>query len=247
MRPRDRTRFFYVSPRDLHSPVFRFPDEEAGHILQVLRLVSGDLVTVVDGEGNGAVVRLRLGGRALRGEVIERFRSSVEPAVRLVLGVGLVRGPAMDEIVERAGEMGVSAVVPLLAGRSVPRGEAVRAGGKVERWTRLGRSGMKVARGAIAPEIRPPVGLEEFLGDPRRPERIFLLRREAPPLPRGAPPGPLVLLVGPEGGFTGEEEGLALGAGASPRSLGPRNLRTGTACAAALSLLLGESGPGAGR
>jgi 16S rRNA (uracil1498-N3)-methyltransferase len=106
---------------------------------------------------------------------------------------------------------------------------------------------MKVACGAVAPEILRPARLEELLRDPRRPERIYLLRRNAPPLPGGAPPGPLLALVGPEGGFTEEEERLVLGAGASPWSLGPRNLRTGSACAAVLSVLLGGAVRGEGR
>jgi 16S rRNA (uracil1498-N3)-methyltransferase len=238
MRERDRVRFFYVPPERLAAPSFEFPEDERDHLTKVLRLSTGDLVTAVDGAGNGACVRLRMETGGVRGEVVERFRSTAEPALRLTLAVGLVRGQEMDAIVERGAELGVDALLPLICERSVHGGTRPERGGRAERWRRLALSGMKVARGGVAMEVLDPVRAIDLGPAIRERGGAILWRREAPPLlPVGGREKELAL-IGPEGGFTEAEEEVFLRAGATPASLGPRNLRTGTACAAALALLL---------
>ncbi|MFH1679094.1 MAG: RsmE family RNA methyltransferase [Candidatus Eisenbacteria bacterium] len=243
----DRPRFFFAPPAELGRPSFRFPPDEEDHIRRVLRLKAGSIVTAVDGEGGGARVRLRAEGSALVADVVERFRSSVEPSLRITLAAGLLKGQEMDLVVERSAEIGVAVFQPFLSERSVPTGPRARGGRRVARWERLARSGMKTARGAALMEVRPVENLRDLVPLVSLHERSFLMEREAPPLPRGNPGGNALLLVGPEGGLADEEKRILIGAGASPASLGPRNLRAGTASLAAAVLLLGagaSSDPG---
>lgn len=233
MKRDDRSRYFYAPPGDLREERFHFSADEARHLTRSLRLGGGDRVTVVDGEGNGATVLLFREGDRTGGEVIERFRSAVEPSVSLTLAVGLPKGGEMDEIVERGTELGVVRFLPFAAERSVPGGGRPKEGTREDRWRRIAMAAMKVARGAVLPRIDPVGSLEEVLAAAAGHDRVFLLDREgAPPPPLG--PGERVLLViGPEGGLTPEEGERLRSAGAGTLSLGPRNLRTATAALAA--------------
>jgi 16S rRNA (uracil1498-N3)-methyltransferase len=242
MRERNALRHFHVAPELLASPEFAFPDEEAEHAARVLRLRSEEIVTAVDGIGNGARVRLRVEGPSVFGVVVERFRSEAEPGLRLTLAIGLVKGSEMDDLVERAAEIGVAAILPVACARSAVRAEGAREGARLDRWRRLARSGMKVARGASLMQILPVVSTAEAAAAAGRTGRSWLLARSAVPLVRGAGEGDALAAIGPEGGFTDEETALFLRAGARAASLGPRNLRTGTAALAAASILLASEG-----
>ncbi|MBM3320673.1 MAG: 16S rRNA (uracil(1498)-N(3))-methyltransferase [Candidatus Eisenbacteria bacterium] len=244
IRDRDeRSRFFYVLPSDLRRSSFRFPPDEEEHILRVLRLRTGAVVTAVDGEGWGAHARLRMEGARLEADVIERFRSRAEPLLRITLAAGLLKGQEMDRVVERCAEIGVAVFQPFVSERSVPGGPRVREGKRLERWERLARSGMKVARGAALMSVQPVSGLDAVIDAVRLHERSFVMEREAPPLPREVRIGTALVVVGPEGGLTAEERKSLLVAGAEPASLGPRNLRAGTASLAAAAFLLAPPDP----
>ncbi|RPJ48327.1 MAG: 16S rRNA (uracil(1498)-N(3))-methyltransferase, partial [Candidatus Latescibacterota bacterium] len=201
-------------------------------------LRTGEIVTAVDGIGNAARVRLRIEAASVFGAVVERFRSEAEPGLRLTLAIGLVKGSEMDDLVERAAEIGVAAILPVACARSAVRSEGGGHAARLDRWRRLAQSGMKVARGATLMEILPVVSPAEVAAAAGRAGRSWLLARSAAPLERGRGEGDALAAIGPEGGFTDEEAALLLRAGARAASLGPRNLRTGTAALAAASILL---------
>jgi len=245
---RDLRRFFYASPESLRRARFPLGEDEERHLVRSLRLREGAEVRVVDGEGKGAVVRLVRDGRGgMEAEVLRRFDSAVEPALRVTLAVGLLRGGGMDETVERAAELGAAALLPFLSARAVPRREGAKEERNRERWTRLAREGMKVAGGAFAPRIGPILPMERLLEEVRRRSDALLCSpRAEEALAPAAGPGEALLIIGPEGGLEREEEEALVGAGARPVSLGPRNLRAVTAAAVALARLLGAGESPAG-
>ncbi len=226
----------------------RLEGAEADHAHRSLRLKTGDAVQLVDGRGGRFHGRVAgLGKRAVEVEVDAEERIPVWPARRIWLGAGVLRSTRMDFLVEKAGELGVERFQPLLLTRCVarPAGE----GTKSERWHRLAVESLKQSRRARLLEILPPADLDGFLAalPPARtlwvadPEGLD--PREAAREPGG---GPLVAVVGPEGGLTPEERGILDRAGARFIRLGGHRLRAETAVVALLAAALatlGELGP----
>ncbi|MCZ6792256.1 MAG: RsmE family RNA methyltransferase [Planctomycetota bacterium] len=213
------------------------------HLVQVLR------------RGPGDEVELLAGGRLYRG-VIEEVRGSGAPRALLRVGeeveetaprivpwtvaAALVKSADMDSAVRLASELGLLALVPLLAERS-PVGER---SGRPERWRRIARESAKQCGRREVLRVEPTVGLRELLATSRG-ERRFILDPGAPASRaeelRGLASGAALFLVGPEGGFSEAEQSIAREAGATPLGLPTPILRTPTAVVlvAALGLLGG--------
>lgn len=227
---------------DLAGGTASIRGEELKHLARVLRLGPGDAVAVFDGAGRGFHGTI---------EAVERDRAvvalagpedpSVEPACRVTLLPGLLHGERMDWVVEKATEIGVARVVPVVSERSVVR---PREGGwaRIERWRRLAASAAKQSGRLIVPEIAAPASFEEVVeGLAAAGAARFVFD------PSGAPAGGALaalgageaaVLVGPEGGWTAEELGRAAAAGWTAAGLGARTLRADTASIVALGLVL---------
>jgi 16S rRNA (uracil1498-N3)-methyltransferase len=166
-------------------------------------------------------------------KMLSPFAAGPPAAPGPTLALSLIKGQRFDWAVEKATELGSSALVPILTGRGNPlaAGEA-----KKTRWRRLSEEARKQCGRPNPMDIRDPATLENFLGLPIPGEK-WLLDPGGEPLPIG-PPGPVTLLVGPEGGLTGDEKQLAIGAGFAPFGLGPLTLRSETAAITALARLL---------
>ncbi|MGE5466664.1 MAG: 16S rRNA (uracil(1498)-N(3))-methyltransferase [Ignavibacteria bacterium] len=217
------------------------PDEAAHHAARVLRLGDGDPVILFDGRGGEWFARLQRTGNAMRA-ALESFAPEDRAAA---LGITLVQAlPAadkMDWIVQKATELGVAAIQPVAARRSV-----VRLSG--ERMERRGRHWQQVAVAACeqcglnrVPTVAPLLDLPQYLGmpAPENDTRLFLSPEAVGRLAdMAAPLGPLTLLVGPEGGFEEGEVRAIAAAGFRTMRLGPRVLRTETAGIAAISAML---------
>ena len=146
----------------------------------------------------------------------------------------------MDWIVEKAVELGVAAVQPLAAQRSVVRLSGERAEKRHAHWQGVIESASEQCGRNRLARLAPVEEFRRWIASPANGQRILFSPRAAQSLAAWAAaegPQDLTMLVGPEGGFTREEEDLAVGAGALPLSIGPRVLRTETAALAALAAL----------
>jgi len=219
------------------------PLAQAHHALTVLRLKTGDAVTLFNGDGDEydgvievaakRVVKLRIGGR----------RPAVrESRLEIVLGQALSSGERMDFTVQKAVELGVASIQPLAAARSVVRLEAERAAKRVAHWQSVVIAACEQCGRNRVPPVAPVAELDRWLAQPGAAEAAVLRVLLSPgaearlrdlPVPAGA----VVLLAGPEGGFTPEEEARARAGGFTPVRLGPRVLRTETAAVAALAAM----------
>lgn len=227
----------YVAPPGLDGPVVTFGPREARHLVAVLRLAPGDRVVAFDGRREADVV-LETIAPAVTGRLVGAPRRMARP-IGLTLLQGVARGPKMDLIVRMATEIGVEAVVPVLTARARPHPGDRR----IERWTRIAREAARQCGRADVPQVATPVALHEALRA-LPPVDLFVVPWEAATEPLGAAAGApfrtAAVLIGPEGGLTGEEVAAAQAAGARPVSLGPLILRTETAGVAALAMLLYE-------
>jgi len=219
------------------------PPPQAHHAMRVLRLKLGECVTLFNGDGAeyAAVVveasrdcfALKVTGR----EVMDR-----EAPFAVTLAQAVSSGERMDYTIQKAVELGVAAIQPLEARRSVVRLSEDRAQKRLAHWQAVAIAACEQCGRNRVPRVVPLMQLNEFLAGHtarRESERRVLL---SPHSARGLrdlerPVGAIVMLAGPEGGFTPEEERAAAQAGFVPIRLGPRVLRTETAAVAALAAM----------
>jgi 16S rRNA (uracil1498-N3)-methyltransferase len=217
----------------------------AAHVGRVLRLGVGAQLTVFDGTGGeypativesrGTVLRVRLGTHCR----IER-----ESPLKITLAQALVRGERMDWVIQKATELGVAVLVPLVTERSVVKLDAHQADKRREHWRGIAIAACEQCGRNRLPEILPPAPLGEFLSTARDGTRVLLDPAAEAGLQTIGTVLAVTLLIGPEGGLSPDERALAIDAGFTPVRMGPRVLRTETAAIAALSALqtlLGDS------
>lgn len=252
---------FYLQPSDWTEGRLTLGEDESRHCIEVLRCREGEPAVVFDGEGTEASCRIaEVDRREVRLEVVQRVTTPRPPA-ELTLCQAVPKGKNMDLIVQKATELGVSRIVPLVSERTVVRLEGDDLGKKREKWSRVALEACKQCGQNWLPEVEPPVAALEFLnrgagadaGEIRliaaldensRPLRDLLTEHRE--LQGGADPASATVLIGPEGDFTPAELSAALNAGYRPLSLGPIVLRSETAAIYSLSVLgyelMGEGG-----
>ncbi len=230
-------------PRFLVDPPLRagtrhaLPAAVTRHV-QVLRLQPGDAIVLFDGSGGEWAASLATIGRAAAEvEIGERTEPTRELPVHVTLALGMPANDRMDTLVEKATELGVAAIQPLLCERSVLRLAGERAAKKVAHWQAVAVAASEQCGRTRVPVIAPVRSLPEWLA--ALPDdaalRLVLSLVEAQPL--AAATAAAVALSGPEGGLSPAEEALARARGFVPVSLGPRVLRADTAPLALLAHL----------
>jgi 16S rRNA (uracil1498-N3)-methyltransferase len=216
--------------------------EAVAHHLHVVRQQSGDELVLFNGNGGQARARLvEIGKRRASAEILAFDAIDVELPFRVTLAQGLPEGSKMDWIVEKAVELGVAAIQPLAAQRSVVRLSGERADKRLAHWQAVVVSASEQCGRNRLADVAPVQDVHRWLGQPAGDGvRILLSPRADASLAqwtRTTAPQDVTLLVGPEGGFTEQEEDAARAAGALALSMGPRVLRTETAGLAALAIL----------
>jgi 16S rRNA (uracil1498-N3)-methyltransferase len=233
-------RRFYAHPRQFSQDLVTLDPEETLHLARVLRLGVGAKVQVCDGEGGNFAAQVAgLGPRGATLRILGRLDAWGESPLPVVLGVGLAKGEAADEVVRLTTEMGVSRIFPFISERS-ERLTPERAARRLERWRRLARERIKSCQRAILPAIEPPRDFAAALDGPEEVKLIFWEEERGGGLhsvllrPR---PRDVRVLIGPEGGFSAAEASRAREAGFQVVSLGPRCLKVPTAALAAVTLI----------
>jgi 16S rRNA (uracil1498-N3)-methyltransferase len=213
------------------------PAGAARHV-QVLRLQPGDAITLFDGRGGeyDALVE-HMGRSEVRVAVGAHRALECEAPLAVHLAVGMPANERMDWLVEKATELGVASIQPLLAERSVLRLVGERAQKKQAHWQGVAIAACEQCGRNRVPTVHPVLPLAAWLAAQARPGCILSLRPGTRPL-ASLPASPeLTLLSGPEGGLAPAEEDAAVARGWTPVHLGPRVLRAETAPLAALALL----------
>lgn len=231
---------FYCPQPLIPGSVVDLPEAVAHH-LHVVRQQSGDELVLFNGEGGQVRARLaEIGKRRASAEVIALEAVDVELPFRVTLAQGLPEGSKMDWIVEKAVELGAAGIIPLAAQRSVVRLSGDRADKRLAHWQGVVVSASEQCGRNRLADVAPVQDANRWLAAPASGTRILLSPRADASLAqwvRATPPQDVTLLVGPEGGFTDQEEETARAAGALALSMGPRVLRTETAGLAALAIL----------
>jgi 16S rRNA (uracil1498-N3)-methyltransferase len=236
---------FYVHPEDVQDDRVRFRADETRHIASVLRKASGDMIVAVDGQGNEySIVLDRIGATSAEGRIVRRRRLYGEPIAEVTLAQGLPKGAKLGQIIQKGTELGVSAIWPLMTEHTVVAPGRRPAGSKIGRWQRIAIGAMKQSRRTRLPRIRPPMGFDEMLTEISGFDLALMAALSEDALPLGrvlSETGSrrrILILVGPEGGFSGPELERARSSGVRLITLGPRRLRAETAAIVFLGLVM---------
>lgn len=220
--------------------------EAVAHHLHVVRLQPGAALTLFNGEGGQYRATLQESGKRRASATVEAFEEvEAEAPYAVTLAQGLPEGSKMDWIVEKAVELGVTAIQPLAAGRSVVRLAGERAEKRQAHWQGVIVSASEQCGRNRLARLHPLMDVGPWLAAPAEGMRVLLSPRATESLAgwaRNNAPQPVTFLIGPEGGLTPQEEAAAVAAGARSLSMGPRVLRTETAGLAALAVLAGAWG-----
>jgi 16S rRNA (uracil1498-N3)-methyltransferase len=205
--------------------------EEAHYLATVLRLRTGDAVTAFNGRGMEWNTRVTgLTRRAGLLEVVDTIQPLAESELELTLVQAIVKSEAMDTIVQKATELGVARIAPVISEYCVVRLDESRIAKRLGHWRRVARSACEQSGRHQAPEIADPVPLHEHLSaagplrlllDPHAPGSV---RAELPATARR-----VEVIVGPEGGFGPRDEAIIDAADIRRIQFGPRVLRADTA------------------
>ncbi|MDY6830832.1 MAG: 16S rRNA (uracil(1498)-N(3))-methyltransferase [Thermodesulfobacteriota bacterium] len=223
---------------------------DASHIKNVLRMKPGDEIWLFNGAGMEfkGVIRA-IESEAVAVEITDAFSCVTESPTRLTLAQAFLKDKKMDVLVRQATELGVTRWIPVFTQRTIPRPDAGRVASRMDRWQTIAAESLKQCGRGRLPEIEPPIPFDDLLcrGDDWNLKIIFAdataagLKETLPPQKFAA--GQVLVMIGPEGGFTPDEIDSAIKKGFVAAGLGPRILKADTATVAACAVvqhLLGD-------
>jgi 16S rRNA (uracil1498-N3)-methyltransferase len=239
---------FHLSPAECKTGPLTLAGREAHHALHVLRVRPGEQVVILDGAGRELLCRVENFDRDKLQLIVLETKSVPAPPCQITLLQAVPKGKIIESIIQKATELGVTRIVPLLSERVVVDLDEKHAGRKAEKWQQVAVEAIKQCGAAWLPRVELPVTPKEFLArretfelplvaslqpgaeHPRNYFRKFEAQHERKP--RSA-----CIWIGPEGDFTAEEVGAITSGGAWPITLGRLVLRVETAATYCLSIL----------
>jgi 16S rRNA (uracil1498-N3)-methyltransferase len=212
------------------------------HATKVLRLKVGDQFALFNGDGYDYVAKvIELSKHKTSVEIIDRYQVNHESPLKITLAQGLAAGDKMDWIIQKAVELGIQSIQPLLTERSIVKLDRERADKKLEHWRTVAISACEQTGRSIIPDILSPIHLVQWLSNQNQTAnslKLILTPAKAQNINHlEKPSSPVVFMVGPEGGFSVKEMNLALSSSFVPVNFGKRVLRTETASVVALSIM----------
>ena len=213
-------------------------DEAAAHYLaKVLRMQAGRELILFNGEGGEYAAQItQVTKKSLSVTLGEHAAINRESPLQLELAIGISRGERFDYVLQKATELGVSKITPLITERTEVKVSGDRQEKLQERWQQIIISACEQCQRNILPQLGEPQKIEDWLDACRAELRFVLHHRDSQKLPAEKSPQSVALLVGPEGGLSESEIELAKDKEFAPLTLGPRVLRTETAPVTAISL-----------
>ncbi|HEY1978229.1 MAG TPA: 16S rRNA (uracil(1498)-N(3))-methyltransferase [Candidatus Baltobacteraceae bacterium] len=233
-------RFFVEGVRAIGERV-AIEGADARKIVAVLRLSDGDAIELVDSAGTRFDARVHVDGNAVFASLLAAHANETPASRSIDVAQAIPKGQKMDFVVEKATELGARAILPFTSERSVAHASGTA---KIDRWRRLARTAAQQCGRSFVPEIAGVGSYDELLARFAEYDAVLFpwevapaqpLRETLPPLLAGA--SRVLVVIGPEGGFSHAEADMAADRGAHLLWLGPRILRTETAAMVLLAIL----------
>lgn len=219
-------------------------EKESGvHLVKVLRMRSGDTLTVFNGDGFDYGAEIVQTAKSVSLLIRDKTENFCESPLRISLAQGISRSERMDYTLQKSVELGVVTIQPLITQKSSVKLSPDRRDKKVRHWQSVVVSACEQSGRSLVPPVASPLTLPEWLAQSGvRHTRIVLDPSAETPLTRLEVAGECTLVVGPESGFSEREIRLLSNAGALRAALGPRVLRTETAALAAIAVMQARLG-----
>ena len=246
-------RYFFIEPAALQKPVVAIEGSEVRHIKNVLRLKPGDKIRLFDGEGFEYDASIqRFFADRVEIEIRRKFPGRKESPVQIAVAQALLKEKKMDRLLRHLCELGVTRWIPFISERSVPKPGEKRLSARADRWNQIVKESCKQCQRSKLPEIIKTLTFEGLLDYGQSCDlKIVFYENESAKLKSLMAPNPpsspreILLILGPEGGFSDQEIENARAAGYLVAGLGSRILRAETAAIAACTLtqfLYGDMG-----
>lgn len=232
---------FFFSGRIEKGTIILLPEEEALHIRKVLRLRPGAEIELFDGEGGIARAQITSIAHKVSVKILDFTTVARETESRLQVGQGILKGKKMDLVVQKCTELGVSTFIPVLADRCQAGNVIGQKKKKHQRWQRIIESSCGQCRRNHLMNLYEPKHFNELVVETEPPVKLLFWEEEKDfhlsDLPEMTGGRDVMILLGPEGGFSKEEVQVAQSHGYQSISLGSRILRAETATIASVAIL----------
>ncbi|WP_151735909.1 RsmE family RNA methyltransferase ['Paenibacillus yunnanensis' Narsing Rao et al. 2020] len=246
---------YFVNPEQFGADTAVICGEDARHIAKVMRGKAGDKLIISDGvqrEALAEIYGIEIGEVTVR--IVEPLAMSHEPRLKVTVAQSLPKGDKLETVIQKCTEIGAVAFAPFLSERTIVQYDERKEGKRLERWRKICKEAAEQAHRNIVPAVHPPVSWKQLLAAfseydavyfcYEKEEGLQLRSAVAPWLSKLEPgaSGTVLVVVGPEGGFSEAECAAAEAAGAVSVGLGKRILRCETAGMVAAACILYESG-----
>jgi len=227
---------YFVEPDHFFADEITIVGDDVHHIVNVMRAKEGDEIYVSDGSGRSARAALvTLSAKEVKAQVLELLDERCELPIRITIGQGLPKGEKMEWILQKGTELGAYSFFPFSSERTIVKLDAKKEAKKVERWSKIVKEAAEQSHRTVLPELLPPATFREVLKTAGAYTRCAIAYEKEGTatlhkvFDELKTEDTLLVLIGPEGGFSPEEVALAEANGFLPISLGSRILRTETA------------------
>ncbi|KPC74724.1 hypothetical protein ADL26_09825 [Thermoactinomyces vulgaris] len=233
---------YFIAQEQIVETSIRLVGDDVHHIKNVMRNKPGDRIICCAGQGLDYLAEIEsIDGDQIIARIVERTPSRGEPRTKVLIAQSLPKGDKLEWILQKGTELGASAFLPFSSERSIVKIDARKIGKKRERWERIVKEAAEQAHRGKLPTVATPMSWKALLQEIGKRECAWIAYEKGGlPLAEAitSAKDEILLIVGPEGGFTESEIEEAKEAGAVPISLGSRILRTETAPLMALSCIL---------
>ena len=247
-------RLFYIDPSAATKPLVTIEGPEAHHIKNVLRLKPGDHLKLFDGtDYEYEAVISSIDAEKVEVEIQRKLQSKVSSDAGIMVAQAFLKEKKMDDLVRKLSELGIASWIPFFSQRSIARPDKERLAGRAQRWQRIATEALKQCRRKNMLEISDALTFDEVLELSKPCDlKVVFWENEATPLYRDIGSktdialNSIMVMLGPEGGFTEQEIEMARQSGFVTAGLGPRILRAETATLVGSTLiqyLYGDMGP----
>ncbi len=216
--------------------------QDAKHIFKVLRKRAGDQISITNGKGKdyNAIISMALPD-TITINIIEEFESKTESFINITLCSGMLKDKKMDFIIKHATQFGIQQWIPFFCERSIPHPNIKRIENRKKRWESIAKESLKQCNRSCIPYISEPLSFKTLMEESENYDLKIAFHeksnQEIKTLQEKNSPKKIIILIGPEGGFSQKEILLATEKGFLSHALGPRILRAETASIAACTLI----------
>lgn len=239
---------FFISSAEIHGTALTLTGELCHHLRASLRVKSGEVLRLTDEHRQRYEVRVSaVAPQALTAEILESRPGPIDTSPRVILAQVILKGDHMDWVVQKASELGVKAVLPLISRHGVVRPQPERVAAQVARWQRIATEAAQQSEQWQPPQVLEPLEVRRFFSGHQATTALLLAERQNAvglanvPLP-ALPTDTITVIVGPEGGWAEEELSQAVDGQCLAVSLGEHILRADTAAVTALSIVQSRLG-----